>query len=458
MNLSIVHKFEVNDMKLLLDANSGAFHIVDDVVYDIVDLYEKESESRIIDRMSDRYDRDSVEEAISEIGELKDQGLLFTEDPYKNVVLRHNEETYIKAMCLNIAHDCNLRCKYCFASKGDYNGKRMLMPENVGKAAVDLVIKKSGPRRNIEIDLFGGEPLMNMDVVKSIISYAREQERIHNKCIRFTITTNATLLDDEIIDYLNRNMVNIVLSIDGRKSVNDAVRVRADGSGTYDAILPKIKKMVSVRDKDKQYYVRGTFTSKNLDFYNDVMHLAGLGFKEISVEPVVLPEGDEMALNESDLEIIYQQYDKLASEIIRRNRDGNGFKFYHFAIDINGGPCIYKRVSGCGSGFEYIAVTPEGDIYPCHQFVGNQNFKMGTVFDGALDQRIMDKFKNAHIYNKDECSECWAKFYCSGGCQANNYNSNGDILKPYKLGCMLQRKRIECALAVKAAAYIDGKR
>ncbi|MDI6618669.1 MAG: thioether cross-link-forming SCIFF peptide maturase [Clostridiales bacterium] len=449
--MAIVHKFEMNGMKMVLDANSGAFHIVDGLTYRILDYYKKMPVYDIVKALSKEYDKNDIIDACSELKELENDGLLYTEDKYKDIVLKNNQQSYIKAMCLNISHDCNLRCKYCFASKGDYRGKRELMPESVGKAAIDFIIKNSGPRKNLEIDLFGGEPLMNFNVVKSVVSYGKSLEKKFNKSIRFTITTNATLLNDEIIDFLDKNMVNIVLSIDGRKNINDAVRVRVDGSGTYDDILPKIKKMVSRRSKGKQYYVRGTFTSQNLDFYNDVMELANSGFKEISIEPVVLPDDDPLSLKRENLGIIFKQYEKIANEILRRNKEGNGFKFYHFAIDINGGPCIYKRVSGCGAGFEYIAVTPNGDIYPCHQFVGNEKYKMGTVFDGIKNKNIGVEFKKGHIYNKPKCMDCWAKFYCSGGCQANNYNFNGNILEPYAIGCELQKKRIECALMIKAA-------
>jgi six-Cys-in-45 modification radical SAM protein len=442
-------------MKMVLDANSGAFHVVDDIVYDVLDYYKDKSTDDIISIMDGKYNKEDIVDALEEIKTLESQGILFAEDPYKEVVLDHNERSYIKAMCLNIAHDCNLRCSYCFASKGDYSGERCLMSKEVGRKAIDFVISNSGPRHNIEVDLFGGEPLMNMDTVKYIVEYAHEQGEKHNKSIRFTITTNALLLNDDTIEFLNKNMGNIVLSIDGRKSVNDGVRTRVDGSGTYDDILPKIRKMVDRRDGSKQYYVRGTFTAKNLDFYNDVMHLAELGFKEISIEPVVLPDSDELALKEEHLEFLYGQYDKLTDEMIKRSAEGSGFKFYHFAIDINGGPCIYKRVSGCGAGFEYVAVTPNGDIYPCHQFVGEEDFKLGNVFDGKIDKNISNTFKNSHVYNKPECSDCWAKFYCSGGCQANNHHFRGDIKKPYKIGCALQKKRIECALTIKAVQLVD---
>lgn len=453
--MAIVHKFELNNMKMLLDTNSGAFHIVDDIIYKLVDYYKDYSYDEIIAKMSDLYGESEISEALLEIKELESKGLLYTEDLYEKVVKRNEDNSFIKAMCLNIAHDCNLRCKYCFASEGGYNGKRSLMSKEVGMAAIDFIISKSGSRTNLEVDLFGGEPLMNFDTIKAIVDYGREQEKLHSKVIRFTMTTNATLLNNEIMDYLNKNIGNIVLSIDGRKEVNDSVRVRADGKGTFDDIIPKIKKMVEMRDTGKQYYVRGTFTSLNLDFYNDVLALADLGFKEISIEPVVLPEENKLSLKNEHLETIFDQYEKIAQEIINRNNKGDSFKFYHFAIDMSGGPCIYKRVSGCGAGFEYIAVTPEGDIYPCHQFVGNEKFKMGTVFQNDIDTDIINEFKNGHVYNKPKCTNCWAKFYCSGGCQANNYNFNGSILEPYSIGCELQKKRLECALMIKAAEFQD---
>lgn len=450
-----IHKFKQCGLNLLLDVNSGAIHIIDDVVYDVLDYYENSTRSQIESKLKDKYSIKEIDEAVDEIDYLKDNGMLYTKDIYEDIAKEHEGPSYIKALCLNIAHDCNLRCKYCFASEGDYKGKRELMSFDVGKRAIDFVIKNSGPRHNIEVDLFGGEPVMNFDVVKQIVEYAKAQEKIYNKDIRFTITTNATLLDDDKMKYINENMTNVVLSIDGRKEVNDKIRVRVDGTGTYDSILPKIKKMVEIRDKGKQYYARGTFTRKNLDFYNDVIALANEGFKEISIEPVVLPDGDELAIREEDLETIYGEYDKLSDEIIRRTKNGNPFKFYHFAIDINGGPCVYKRISGCGAGHEYVAVTPSGDIYPCHQFVGNEKFIMGNVYDGIVKKDIVKKFKCGHVYNKPECMKCWARFFCSGGCQANNYNFNGDICVPYHIGCEMMKKRLECAIAIRAKLSQD---
>lgn len=445
-----IHKFKKYDMNIVIDVNSGAIHLVDDIVYDILDFYFDKNRDEIVELLKGKYEVDSINEGMEEIKSLINEGMLNSSDQYKDMVLGGAGPSYVKALCLNIAHDCNLKCKYCFASEGDYNGERKLMSFDVGKRAIDFVIKNSGPRHNIEVDLFGGEPLMNFEVVKQIVDYAREQEKIYNKNIRFTITTNATLLNDENMDYIDRNMGNVVLSIDGRKEVNDNIRKRYDGSGTYNTILPKIKSMVERRDKSKQYYVRGTFTRENLDFYNDVLSLANEGFKEISVEPVVLEPESPLSLRKEDLPKIFEQYDRLTELIIKGQKEGNGFKFYHFNIDVNGGPCVYKRISGCGAGHEYVAVTPEGDIYPCHQFVGNAEFKLGNVFKVDLNQDMMSMFKNGHIYNKPKCMECWARFYCSGGCQANNYNFNKDIHIPYEIGCEMMKKRIECAIAIKA--------
>lgn len=447
--MSLIHKFVQDGEYYVLDVNSGAVHIVDEMVYDII-TEPLEELSVVIKRLSAKYKKEDLEEAYGEINELVNNDLLYTKDQYE-AIGKIDSPSYIKALCLNIAHDCNLRCKYCFADEGEYKkGTRKLMTSEVGKKAIDFVIEHSGPRKNIEIDLFGGEPLLAFDTIKEIVEYGKEAGPLHNKNIRFTMTTNATLLTDEIMDYLDKNMGNIVLSIDGRKEVNDKVRIRRDGSGSYDTILKNIKKMVSLRDKNKQYYARGTFTRNNLDFFEDVMHLANEGFKEISIEPVVLPKESPMSLREEDLPIIFSQYDKLYKEMLKRAQEGNSFKFYHFNIDLKGGPCIYKRISGCGSGHEYVAITPDGDIYPCHQFVGDEDFKLGNVFQEGLKEDIMHKFKKANIYSKPKCLECWARFYCSGGCQANNYNFNKDINVPYELGCAMQKKRIECAIALKS--------
>lgn len=450
--MSLIHKFVQDNDYYILDINSGSIHLVDKIVYDLVDEDGFKEKEYLINTYKNVYSKEEIEEVYEEVLKLINEGLLYSKDLYEDIAMKtSNSPSFIKALCLNIAHDCNLRCKYCFADKGEYNkGCRKIMTAEVGKKAIDFVIKNSGPRENIEVDLFGGEPLIAFEVIKEIVEYAKVQGKMHNKNIRFTMTTNAVLLNQDIMEYMDKNMGNIVLSIDGRKEVNDKVRVRADGSGCYDTILPNIKNMVKMRDKSKQYYVRGTFTRLNMDFFQDVIHLADIGFKEISIEPVVLPEEHELSLRKEDLPIIFEQYDKLYKEMIKRYKEGREFKFYHFDIDLKGGPCVYKRISGCGAGHEYIAVTPDGDIYPCHQFVGNEEFKLGSVFDDYFNNSLSNKFKSAHIYNKPICKECWARFYCSGGCQANNFNFNGDIHIPYELGCEMQKKRIECAIAYKS--------
>lgn len=449
--MSDIHKFSQGGQYYIIDVNSGAVHEVDRLVYDIVEENGLKEKNEIIKQYSKEYNEEAINEVYDEIQGLINEGVLYSKDLYEEIGLKAGEsKSFVKALCLNIAHDCNLRCEYCFADEGEYKGKRELMSPEVGKKAIDFVIKNSGPRKNIEIDLFGGEPLMAFDTVKEIVEYAKEQGKLHDKNIRFTMTTNATLLNDEIMRYLDENMGNIVLSIDGRKKVNDSVRVRADGTGSYDAIIPNIKKMVDIRQKGKQYYARGTFTRKNLDFFEDIMHLVNEGFDEVSIEPVVLPDNHPLSLREEDLPKIFEQYDKLYEEMLRRHKEGNEFKFYHFNVDLQGGPCVYKRISGCGAGHEYVAITPSGDIYPCHQFVGNEDFKMGSVFEEGLKESIQTEFKEGNIYFKPTCKECWARFYCSGGCQANNYNFNKDIHIPYEIGCKMQKKRIECAIALKS--------
>lgn len=449
--MGLIHKFIQDGDFYVIDVNSGSVHVVDNLVYDLLDEESLRKDEELIKGFKDKYSEEEIKEALEDIKELRREGLLYSMDLYEDIARNHEGDSYIKALCLNIIHDCNLRCKYCFADEGEYHGKRKPMSVEVGKKAIDFVIEKSGPRKNIEVDLFGGEPLMAFDAIREIVDYAREQEKIHNKNIRFTMTTNATLLNDEKMEYLDKNMGNIVLSIDGRKSVNDKVRIRVDGSGSYDSILPKIKAMVDKRDKSKQYYARGTFTRENTDFFQDVLALANEGFDEISIEPVVLPDEHELSLREEDLPVIYEQYDSLYKEMLKRHKEGNSFKFYHFNIDLQGGPCVYKRISGCGAGHEYVAITPDGDIYPCHQFVGNEDFLLGNIFDGGeINKDLSNKFKKAHIYNKPKCDKCWAKFYCSGGCQANNFNFNGDMNVPYEIGCKMQKKRIECAIALKS--------
>ncbi|MBW9152746.1 thioether cross-link-forming SCIFF peptide maturase [Clostridium estertheticum] len=449
--MSLIHKFIQDNEHYVIDVNSGALHMVDEIVYDLLDENELRKKEDLIEDFKNKYSIEDINEVYDEIQSLIQEETLYTGDLYKSIALSGaKEEPYIKALCLNIIHDCNLRCKYCFADEGEYHGARKAMSVEVGKKSIDFVLEKSGPRKNIEIDLFGGEPLMAFEMIKEIVKYARVQEKIYKKSIRFTMTTNATLFNDEIMKYMDENMGNIVLSIDGRKAVNDKVRVKVDGSGSYDNILPKIKKMVDMRDKSKQYYVRGTFTRENTDFFEDIKHMADLGFEEISIEPVVLPPEHNLSLREEDLPVIFEQYDKLYADMLKRYKDGTSFKFYHFNIDLKGGPCVYKRIAGCGAGHEYVAITPDGDIYPCHQFVGNKDFLIGDIYTGITNKKMVKEFKEAHIYNKPTCTECWAKFYCSGGCQANNFNFNGDMHIPYEIGCKMQKKRIECAIALKA--------
>ncbi|WP_040330258.1 thioether cross-link-forming SCIFF peptide maturase [Clostridium ihumii] len=449
--MALIHKFKQGNDYYVIDVNSGAVHSVDELVYDLLDENKLRSKEELVEEFKNKYKQEEVEEVYEELQELVKEGMLYSLDLYEGIARKTGQaESYVKALCLNIIHDCNLRCKYCFADEGEYHGCRKRMSAEVGKKAIDFVIKSSGPRKNIEVDLFGGEPLMAMDTIKEIVDYAKVEEKKYNKNIRFTMTTNATLLNEENMKYLDENMGNLVLSIDGRKEVNDKVRVRIDGSGCYDSILPKIKKMVDVRDKSKLYYARGTFTRENTDFFEDVKHMADLGFDEISIEPVVLPDEHELSLRKEDLPVIFEQYDKLYEEMIRRHKEGNEFRFYHFNIDLQGGPCVYKRISGCGAGHEYIAVTPDGDIYPCHQFVGNEEYLLGNIYDGIKNNDMVQEFKEAHIYNKPTCKKCWARFYCSGGCQANNFNFNGDMHIPYEIGCEMQKKRIECAIALKS--------
>ncbi len=453
----MVHCFTWEGYHIVVDVYSGAVHVMEEPAYALTEYYaqngwQPQGPGEPAPEPLQQFSPQQLEEAQEELAQLVEEGLLFTTDTYAEIAKHYHNQPIVKALCIHIAHDCNLRCAYCFADEGAFGGKREMMPEEVGKAAIDFVIANSGNRRNIEVDFFGGEPLMNFGVVKSTVAYAREREKEAGKQFRFTITTNGMLLSDEVMEYINKNMVNVVLSIDGRKEVNDRMRPRADGSGSYDRIVPKFQKMANLRHQDN-YYVRGTFTRNNLDFAQDVLHLADLGFKQTSVEPVVAQSSEPYALQEEDLPKIYEQYDLLAKEYIRRRKEGNGFNFFHFMVDLDQGPCVYKRLSGCGSGSEYLAVAPSGDIYPCHQFVGNPEFRMGNVQhpEEPFREDIRDAFAACNVYSKPACRECWAKFYCSGGCPANAQQFNGDLNQPYELGCDLQRKRIECAIAIKAA-------
>ena len=452
----MTHQYKNNGYNIVLDVNSGSVHVVDDIVYGAIahiaeQKLENADKAAILDSLKKVFKDEALDEAVDEICQLRDDGMLFAEDIYeKSIEAFMNRETVVKALCLHIAHDCNLKCKYCFAEEGEYHGRRALMSFDVGKAALDFLVANSGSRVNLEVDFFGGEPLMNWQVVKDLTIYGRSLEKLYNKKFRFTLTTNGVLLNDEILDFVNKEMANVVLSVDGRKEVHDRMRPMAGGQGSYDIVIPKFKKLAESRSQTN-YYVRGTFTRFNKDFAADVCHLADLGFEQISVEPVVAPESEPYALKESDLPELLAEYDKLAAEMIKRNKEKKAFNFFHFMIDLKGGPCVYKRLSGCGSGTEYIAVTPWGDFYPCHQFVGQEEFLMGNVDEGITNTAICDKFKTCNVYSKEKCRNCFAKFYCSGGCAANAYNFHGSIHDAYDLGCVLQRKRVECAIMLKAA-------
>ena len=448
----MIHQYKNNGYAIVLDVNSGSVHVVDEIVYDVIALLDQGAEeAEVLEKLRESYPEEELKTALDEIHTLTEQGMLFTEDIYENAIEHFKERpTVVKALCLHIAHDCNLACRYCFAEEGEYHGRRALMSFEVGKKALDFLIANSGSRKNLEVDFFGGEPLMNWQVVKDLVVYGREQEKIHNKNFRFTLTTNGVLVDDEVMEFCNREMGNVVMSIDGRKEVHDYMRPFRKGAGSYDLIVPKFQKWAESRNQDK-YYARGTFTHHNLDFSKDVLHLADLGFKQISVEPVVAPADADYALQPEDLPKIFEEYDNLAKEMVKRKKEGNGFNFFHFMIDLTGGPCVYKRLSGCGSGTEYLAVTPWGDLYPCHQFVGEENFLLGNVDEGITRPEICQEFKGCNVYAKEECKKCFARFYCSGGCAANSYNFKGNINDVYEIGCELQRKRVECALMIKAA-------
>ena len=455
----MIHCYQSNGYSIVMDVNSGAVHVVDDLVYQLVPLLEplvkeKKDKGEILDFVKAQqlpYTEEETAEAVDEILLLAQEGQLYTEDIYENYIDSFkNRETVVKALCLHIAHECILACRYCFAEEGEYHGRRAIMSYEVGKKALDFLVANSGNRPNLEVDFFGGEPLMNWEVVKQLVAYGRSLEEEHHKKFRFTITTNGVLLNDEILEFVNKEMGNMVLSIDGRKEVHDRMRPHRGGQGSYDEIVPKFKKAAESRGQ-MNYYVRGTYTHYNTDFAKDVLHLADLGFKQISVEPVVAPETEDYAIREEDLPQLLAQYDELAEEMIKRRKEGNGFNFFHFMIDLEGGPCVAKRLSGCGSGTEYLAVTPWGDLYPCHQFVGNEDFLMGNVDEGVLRTDIRDEFKQCNVYAKEKCKDCFAKFYCSGGCAANSYNFTGNVNGSYDIGCELQRKRIECAIMIKAA-------
>lgn len=449
----MIHQYRLNGYNIVLDINSGGVHVTDDVTYDLIALLTPPLHPicppEIIKQLEAKYDKKEILGAYEDVYTLYENDTLFSEDEYEQFS-DMMVSSPVKAMCLHVAHDCNLRCSYCFASTGDFGEGRKLLDADTGKKAIDFLLTQSKGRKNLELDFFGGEPLMNFGVVKEIVAYARSKEKEYHKNFRFTITTNGMLLNDDIIDYINREMSNVVLSIDGRKEVNDRVRVRCDGTGSYDKIVPNYQKLVEKRGQD-QYYVRGTFTKYNLDFAKDVMHLNEIGFDQVSVEPVVADPKQPYALTESDLPQIFEEYENLAKQLIEKKKKGEGFNFFHFMLDLDQGPCAIKRLRGCGCGNEYVAVTPDGDIYPCHQFVGMEEWKMGSVLDDTFDLKRKDYFAKANIYGKEDCKNCWAKFYCSGGCNANNLQYAGDVLKPHKLSCELEKKRLECAIMIKAA-------
>lgn len=452
----MVHQYKNNGYNIVLDVNSGMVHVVDDIAYDIIALFETKSKEDIKAEMLQKYSElNNIEEEFetiySDILQLKEEGNLFTQDIYEEYIGSFKKrETVVKALCLHIAHDCNLACRYCFAEEGEYHGRRALMSYEVGKKALDFLVANSGKRRNLEVDFFGGEPLMNFQVVKDLVAYGRSLEELHNKKFRFTLTTNGVLLNDDIMEFANKEMSNVVLSIDGRPEVNDRMRPFRKGQGSYDLIVPKYQKLAESRNQSN-YYVRGTFTRNNLDFAEDVKHLVDLGFEQISVEPVVTALEEPYSIREEDIPTIKEEYDKLAKYIIESRKEGKWFNFFHFMLDLSGGPCVAKRLSGCGSGTEYLAVTPWGDFYPCHQFVGEEDFLMGNVEEGIQATELREEFKCSNVYAKDKCKECFAKFYCSGGCAANAYKYAGGINDAYDIGCELQRKRVECAIMIKAA-------
>ena len=451
----MIHQYKQCGYNIVLDICSGAVHIVDDIAYDIISLYENKEKNEVIAEISKKYGdvpRDEIIECYDQVTELKNSGELFTEDNFEPMAgeLKAKTSGVIKALCLHIAHTCNLNCSYCFASQGKYHGERALMSFEVGKRALDFLIENSGTRRNLEVDFFGGEPLMNFDVVKKLVEYARSIEKEKGKNFRFTLTTNGVLVDDDVIDFANKEMSNVVLSLDGRKEVHDRYRVDYQGRGSYDTIVPKFQKFVKARG-GKNYYMRGTFTHANPDFLEDIKTMLNLGFTELSMEPVVAAEGDEAALTEEDKTVVMKQYEELAELMLKRDKEGKPFTFYHYMIDLAGGPCIYKRISGCGSGTEYMAVTPWGDLYPCHQFVGDEKFKLGDIWHGVENKEIQNEFASCNVYARSECRDCWARLYCSGGCAANAYHATGSVKGVYKYGCDLFKKRMECAIAVAVA-------
>ncbi len=459
----MIHQYKLGGYNIVLDVASGGVHVVDDVAYDLIEGFESSEKEALITTVSERYTekgvtREEVAGCYAELETLRDRGQLFAHDTFsdKAGVLKEKTAGVVKALCLHVAHTCNLNCAYCFASQGKYRGERAIMSFEVGKRALDFLIENSGTRRNLEVDFFGGEPLMNFDVVKQLVAYARSIEKEKGKNFRFTLTTNGLLIDDDVIDFANREMSNVVLSLDGRREVHDRYRVDYAGNGSFDRIVPKFQKLVEARG-GKNYYMRGTFTHENADFLEDIKTMLDLGFSELSMEPVVTAPEDGAALTEEDLPVLFDQYEKLAELMLSRDKEGKPFTFYHYMIDLSGGPCIYKRISGCGSGTEYMAVTPWGDLYPCHQFVGDEKYLLGNIWDGVTKKDVQAEFAACNVYAREECKSCWARLYCSGGCAANAYHATGDIRGVYEYGCKLFKKRMECAIMVAAARSLGSE-
>ena len=458
----MIHQYKLYGYNIVLDVFTGSLHVVDDVAYDIIELYEKKEREEIISLMTEKY-KDTEGVSLSDIEECYEQveglvrdGKLYSKSSFESMAGKLKEKTsgVVKALCLHIAHTCNLNCSYCFASQGKYSGERAVMSLEVGKRALDFLIENSGTRRNLEVDFFGGEPLMNFEVVKELVAYARSIEGKYNKNFRFTLTTNGMLIDDDVIDFANRECVNVVLSLDGRREIHDRFRVDYAGNGSFDKIVPKFQRLVKERG-GKNYYMRGTFTHANPDFLKDIEVMLELGFRELSMEPVVCAPGDSAELTAKDMEIVKDQYEKLGELMLKKHKEGDPFTFYHYMIDLKGGPCIYKRISGCGSGTEYMAVTPWGDLYPCHQFVGEDKYKLGNIYDGVTNREAQEEFASCNLYAREECRDCWASLYCSGGCAANAYHSTGSVKGVYKAGCELFKKRMECAIALEVAKQLD---
>ncbi len=447
----MIHQYKFGGQNIVLDVCSGGVHVVDDLAYDLISMFESHTKEETVNELTEKYSeevtKDEVTECWEQVDQLKKAGMLFSEDSFEPLQdeLKRRSEGIVKALCLHVAHSCNLNCEYCFASQGKYSGERALMSFETGKRALDFLIEHSGSRRNLEVDFFGGEPLMNWQVVKDLVKYARSVEKQHNKNFRFTLTTNGMLIDDEVIEFSNREMSNVVLSLDGRREIHDRYRVDYEGRGSWDRIVPKFQEFVKRRG-DKNYYIRGTFTHANPDFLKDIETMLDLGFTELSMEPVVAAENDPASLTKEDISVVKEQYEKLALLMLDREKEGRPFTFYHYMIDLKDGPCVYKRISGCGSGTEYMAVTPWGDLYPCHQFVGDEKFRLGDVWNGVNNVEMTDEFRACNVYSRQECRECWARLYCSGGCAANAYHASGSVNGIYEKGCELFKKRMECAI------------